>query len=267
MRDEPPFGHATDEAVSASIDGELSGFASEHGLTVAEAQDRLERWSGYEDRRRELGRARIALASDPPVLDPSTRRRLVREAGDHMPARRTRRARHAWRPLVAVAAAVLVLVGIGLSLRAAGGNHSSATSKSAAVAPKVQSGAYVGAVGDVSDPAALRMILTTRLAGLPEHANDQAQAPNGAPALPLQPAPSGPGPSNTAATAGGDAALRCASVVDHSGTAGTPDPVILLATATFQSHDAVVVGVRHGARYVVIVADQTTCAVLASQST
>ena len=47
---------------------------------------------------------------------------------------------------------------------------------------------------------------------------------------------------------------------------GMADPVVLLATAMFHGRQAVVVGVRRGARSIVFVADRATCNVLTSQS-
>jgi hypothetical protein len=275
MSDHPPFGEATDDAVSASIDGELDAFAAEHGMTVDELTRRLSEWRGFEARRRELGDARAAVATELPPLEPLVRRQLVHKAkalGRPAASARTGRQRPVWRPLVVVAAAVAVVIaaGVGLAQLGGGGSGSSASKTASGTAgPKVESGAFVGEVGDVSQPNALRTLLTSRLAGLPTHASDPtSQSASGQ--IARAPAPSGRsapgGTSTTAATGGREAALRCAPVVDPAVSGASPDPVVLLATATFHGRQAVVVGVRRGARSIVFVADRATCNVLTSQS-
>jgi hypothetical protein len=182
---------------------------------------------------------------------------------------RTGRQRSLWRPLVVVAAAVAVVIAAGVGLAQLGGGGGSSASKTASgtAGPKVESGAFVGEVGDVSQPNALRTLLTSRLAGLPTHASDPASQSASGQIAPA-PAPSGrsaPG-GTTAATGAREAALRCAPVVDPAVSGASPDPVVLLATATFHGRQAVVVGVRRGARSIVFVADRATCNVLTSQS-
>ncbi len=269
MSDTPPFGDDTDEAVSAAIDGELADFAAERDQSLTEVERRLSAWSGFDERRRELDRARAAVAVGAPSLDRATRRHLVLEAKDRLPALRERRTQRVWRPLLAVAAIVAVLFGAGFALSRLGGGSAGKASKSAAgsaAQPLIENGAFVGAVGDVSDPAALRIVLSNRLAGLPAHTNDES--PAGAAAANQQARSTSPAPTAPATpdTAGRDAALRCAALVDP-GRAGSSDRVVLLATATFQGRDVVVMGVRRGVRSIVFVADRATCAVLTSQST
>ena len=273
MSDHPPFGEATDEAVSASIDGELDAFAAEHGVTVDELTRRLSEWRGFEARRRELGDARAAVATELPPLEPLVRRQLVHKAkalGRPAASARTGRQRPLWRLLVVVAAAVAVVIAAGVRLaQLGGGSGGSSASKTASgtAGPKVESGAFVGEVGDVSQPNALRTLLTSRLAGLPTHASDPASQSASGQTAP-GPAPSGrsaPG-GTTAATGAREAALRCAPVVDPAVSGASPDPVVLLATATFRGRQGVVVGVRRGARSIVFVADRATCNVLTSQS-
>ena len=76
----PPFGDDTDEALSALLDGELGAFADDHGLTEAEARDRLEQWSEYPARLAALEHGRAAVGEPVAALDDLTRRRLVRTA-------------------------------------------------------------------------------------------------------------------------------------------------------------------------------------------
>jgi hypothetical protein len=273
VNDLPPFGDATDEAVSASIDGELDGFAAAHGVTLDEATRRLVDWNGFEARRRELGAARAAVATELLPLDAASRRHLVSRATRN--GRVERHAAHSaqsWRRIAVVAATIAVVgaAGFGIS-RLGGGDTTSSSSKSAQLAtgaPKVEPGAFVGEVGDVSEPAALRTLLTTRQAGLPVHVGDAAAAPSQQQATPSAPPSSGPSPAARSALdmqIGRDAATRCAGIVNTSSTPA-PDSVVLLATARFQGHEAVVVGVRRGARWIAFVADRATCAVLTSQS-
>lgn len=263
MTDLLPFGDETDEAVCAFVDGELDDFAVAHGITPDDVSRRLGNWSGFDDRRRELTGARAALATQPPPLAAPTRRQLVREAlatgGPVSLIERRRRRTRLLRPIAAVAACVVILGAIGYGLSRLGGGSSGSSSKSAstAVGPKVDKSAFVGDVGDVSAPAALRMVLTTRLAGLPAHAPEASGAAT-------QPSSGAATPSRLAD--GRDAVLRCASAVDAGVTGPSADTVVLLATARFQGRDAFVIGVRRGARSIVFVADRASCAVLTSQS-
>ncbi len=266
MTDLPPFGDETDEAVSASIDGELEDFATAHGLTTDEVSRRLAAWPGFEARRRELGGARGAVATQLPRLGAPTRRQLVHEAllagGSRPGAERRRRRARVWRQIAAVAAGILVVVAAGFGLSRLGGGSASSSSKSSksssAAAPhKVEQAAYVGDVGDVSDPTALRTVLTTRLAQLPAHAPEASTGSS---------ASSGPNALASPVGDGRDTALRCAAVVDPGLSGASPDTVVLLATARFQGHDVVVIGVRRGTRSIVFVADRASCAVLTSQS-
>jgi hypothetical protein len=270
VNDAMPFGDATDEAVSAAIDGELAGFATEHGMTVDEVVQRLHGWSGYEARRHELAQARAAVATESLPLTPAVTRRLVEEAraaSDPGSSRRDRTAsitgrRFPWKPIAAAAAVVALVAGVGFALSRSGGGGSSASGKAKSAgpsAPKLDSGAFAGDVGDVSDPSTLRMVLTTKRAGLPVHAPEAAS-----------PAPQSEAATQRDATGpttpgGREAALRCAAIVAPT-RPGQADTVILLATARLQGRDAVVIGVRRSERAIVFVADRRTCEVLTSQS-
>jgi len=278
VNDPDPFGTATDEAVSASIDGELAGFAAERRMSVDEVEQRLHAWSGFETRRDELEQAREAVATDLLPLTPVAQRRLVEKAAaaaSRMPdARRERRGspsrrRLPWRPMAAAAAVLALVVGIGFAVAGSGGGGGSASSKSSSLAaPKVQPGAFVGEVGDVSDAGTLRMLLTTREAGLPTHAAD-AQSPAEMSRTQSKSAPAaGQASTSTSEPAPGarESAMRCAAAVDPPRAGHPADTVVLLATARFQGRDAVVIGVRREARSIVFVADRATCAVLTSQS-
>jgi hypothetical protein len=268
MSDLPPFGDATDEAVSASIDGELDDFAAAQGIAVDEVARRLLDWGGFGARRHELAGARAAVATEAPPLDPLTRRQFVHHAKSQgLTASKPRggRSPRVWRPIIGVAAAVAVAAA-AFGLSRLGGGSSGGTSASraakAAPGPQIQKGAFVGAVGDVSEPTTLRTLLTTTSAGLPVHTAEGAAAvaPQRATGQPASPS------SALRQDDGRAAALRCATIVDPIPAGESADTVVLLATAMFHGHDAVVIGVRRGARSIVFVADRASCAVLTSQS-
>jgi hypothetical protein len=107
----------------------------------------------------------------------------------------------------------------------------------------------------------LRTLLTTPQAGRPpDAAGGAATLPQGARTQPATPS------SALQQADGRAAALRCATIVDPVHPGGSADTIVLLATATFHGHDAVVIGVHRGARSIVFVADRANCAVLTSQS-
>jgi hypothetical protein len=258
----PPFGDATDEAVSALLDDELDDFAAAHGTTVDAARRELTAWPGFDARQRELQRARRAFASEPVELDPLARRRLVSTAVDAVPAPPHARRRSPWR-LVAVAAAVVVVLGaagFGLSRLGGGGSASSNASKAATRNGATASAAYVGAVGEVANTDVLRAVISQQQAGLPVHAPGEFSTPAaGTPDARRSPAASGTTTAAEAQAARGDAS-RCAKAV-----AGR-DPVTFLATATYQGRPAVVVGVHRGTRTVAFVLERTSCAVITAES-
>lgn len=266
MSERPPFGDATDEAVSALLDDELDDFASAHGTTADDARRALDAWPGFESRRRELEHARAALAGDDVVLDAHARRRLVRTAIDAAPAGGARvsasHRRRAWRP-IAIAAAVLVVLGAaGFGLSQLGGGSSTSSKASKATDGVASSATYVGAVGEIANTETLRALVAQQQAGLPVHAQGEFSNPSPAPGTrSRQPASSAPTTTTPAqASAARADATRCARAV-----AGR-DPVTFLATATYQGRPVVVAGVHRGARTVAFVLDRGTCAVVTAAS-
>jgi hypothetical protein len=144
---------------------------------------------------------------------------------------------HALTATAVVAAAAVVAVVVFVVTRGDRGGHTRASSR-----PVAARGAFVGDVGDVTRPAALRAVLDR------PSVTAAVRTPS----------------TVDAASLHGDAAraLRCAGTLPAAGT----DRVVLLATATFQARDAVVTAVHRGARTIAFVMDRGDCSVLVSQS-
>jgi hypothetical protein len=251
----PPFGDDTDEAVSALVDGELAAFARDHDLLEAEVHSRLERWPGLADARRALGALRDAPPSvdaDRP-LDTVTRRRLVRGAMDATasapaPSRSSRNRALLWTGSAAAAAAAIVglvaIVGQGSARHDAAKTSSAASEKDAAGGGSASSARYAGDLGDVTDPASLRVALVKAAAPAAPAAGDfasRSQDQNGSPA---------PSPELT----------TCAAKT----AAGRP--VQFVATATYRGQRAAVVAVADGGRTAAYVTSLPECTVLTFQS-
>jgi len=270
--DGPPFGDATDEAVSAFLDGELAGFAATRGLDPGKAHRQLEAWTGFAARRDELAAVRRALTESTSLpLDELTRRRLVATALvataldttaldttglDRLPSAKPARTRRG--PLVAVAAVAAFLLAGTVAVVALRGGGSSSTAKgrgsaaAAEKAAKARGDTFVGSLGDVTDRAALRAALQRYGASAPgpsTGANALQSAPGAAPAT---------GASDRAE------AQRCARQLAAGRT--STGPVVLLAAATFQQRPALVVALIDHGRVVAFVLAPGTCDVLSSQS-
>lgn len=248
--DTRPFENATDEAVSALLDGELEGFAASHGLTPSEVQARLVAWSGFAERRDALAGIRSRLA-ELPALDEIARRRLVAralgEASDPEPPTMGPRdaPRHApgrawW--LAGAAAILAIVVGIGLTVARTGPTSRSASSRSAfrAVVPRGD----LGDLGDITSPSVLR----ARLTGSPPGASGAGRA-------------TGTTGASSAPSSGASAKARaCAGVLAHRRS------VVFTATGTYAGAAAIVIGIEDRGRTVVFVTRPSCSEVLASQS-
>jgi hypothetical protein len=257
MSTQPPFGDATDEAVSALLDDELEDFATAHGTTPDDAQRELVAWSGFEARRAELQRAREALRATTEPPDALDHRRLVRNAVSAGPA--ARRPHRTWRA-IAIAAAVVVVVGAaGFGISQLGGGGSS-SSKASSRAGSIAAASYVGDVGEVANPGVLRGLVSQQQAGLPTHApgDFSARATERVPA----PTPA----STTAATTSADAAAARAAATRCAHAVAGHDPVTFLAVGTYRGRAATIVGVHRGARTVAFVLERTSCAVITAAS-
>jgi hypothetical protein len=108
--------------------------------------------------------------------------------------------------------------------------------------PVTARGAAVGDVGDVTRPAALRVVLDR------PSVTAAARTPSTVDAASLD--------------VGAARALRCAATLH----ARRDEPVVLLATATYRDRAAVVAAVRRGTRTIAFVMDRRDCSVLVSQS-
>lgn len=247
----PPFADATDEALSALLDGELASFATERGLTELEARARLEAWPEFAARRDSIALARDAIAAPAPPLDELTRRQLVRDAiaaARSEPARTDRRA-PAWTWLAAAAAAVLLVVGVGTLVASRGTGSKSARSSSTANAehsaaqPSGDLG-DLGDLGDVSDPSVLRALLdrTPAPSTAPKPgtlADRSTKSPDGAP-------PSSSSTSNTAAD--------CAPKLFGD------RPVLFHGSGRYHGEPVIVFGVEDQGRTVALVVRAGDCA-------
>jgi len=250
----PPFGDDTDEAVSALLDGELAGFASAHGIAESEARARLEGWAGLEARRDELRGASGAVA-EVEDLDEHTRHRLVAAAlaahdADRPAPAPGDRASRPWRrrAAVAVAAAAVIVGGVVAAVAGLGGGESaersasSATAEGGAAAPR----GFLGDVGDVTDPAALRRLLGGKT---PVSSGDGPAAAKAPPSV------------NDAQTVEPSTAIaRCASAV--AGGA----PLLFSATATSGGEPAYVIGIARDGRTIAFVVSAADCSIVGSVS-
>lgn len=253
----PPFGDDTDEAVSALLDGELAGFAADHGIEESEARARLEAWSGLHARLEELRRASEAVA-EVPDLDEHTRRRVVSAAlaagGADAPAPdregRTPR-RRLLRAGAAVAAAVLVAVVAVALVGRDGGSRSADSARSAAGGATTAPVGFLGDVGDVTDPAALHRLL-------------------GGQATP--PAPAAPGAEGSATKTAPPAADRAttveptAAIARCASTVAGDAPVRFSATATSGGEPAYVIGITRDGRTIAFVVSAADCSIVGSVS-
>ncbi|MGZ4688083.1 MAG: hypothetical protein ACXVKA_04320 [Acidimicrobiia bacterium] len=257
----PPFGDATDEALSAVLDGELGAFAAERGRSEASVRAQLEEWPSFEARLAELERARGLVGDAPPPLDDVTRRRLVRNAldaaADSSPRVAPRSRSRSWLTVVAVAAAgLLVVAGIGAGIAAIGNRDSSSekSASSAATGATAPLRGDVGDLGDVTSPAALRALLDRRAAAAERGASTTAPA-GSPPDADRQFANGAPSAPATVSAAG------CAQQL-----AGTRD-VTFSGTGTYQGAPVTIVGITEGGRTIVFVVSSTDCTrVLASIS-
>ncbi|MCU1457095.1 MAG: hypothetical protein JWL73_1187 [Actinomycetia bacterium] len=280
----------TDEAISAHVDGELAAFAADLGLDVADVTRRLEDWPGFETRRAELEASRAAIGALPaPELDELTRQRMLTaatRAGSMPPARATGRARPRSRvatrwTAISAAAAILVVGGAFVVLRGDHGDHPRRAVDAAAAAPAPLG--YVGDLGDVTDPNALRAELARRLVPGDKSAGKTATpaTTTTTPAASEQSnraAASAPGLATGSTTTGNaddssrfgtsvapeSAASRCAASIVSADAPGRT--VLLTATGVYRGQPAAIVTIRRGGRTVTFIADLSTCAVIGGQS-
>ena len=246
---QPPFADATDEALSALLDGEFASFAIERGLTEPEARARLEAWPEFAVRRDALALARATLAAPAPPLDELARRQLVRDAiaAAHTEPADTDRRTPAWAWLAGVAAAVLLVVGVGALVSSRGtGNQSAKSNTAGGTAEHAASGARgdLGDLSDVSDPAVLRALL------------DRA---------PTAPAPTSPGSSADRAKQSERIARSGGSPTSNTTADCAPQlfgdrRVIFRASGTYHGDPVFVLGVEEHGRTVVLVVRANDCA-------
>lgn len=242
----PPFADATDEALSALLDGELATFAAERGLTEREARARLEAWPEFAARRAVLARSRDALGAPVSPLDELARRQLVRGALAAVPHERARMQRRteAWAWLGAAAATAFLVLGIGVLVSSRGTESTTpksatgGTAKSAANAPRGD----LGQLGDVSNPAVLRALLDREIAS--STLNPQADR---APSLQRGSPSSAPQASATA-------------TADCSARPFRAHPVLFHASATYHGEPAIVIGIEDRGRIVALVVRADDCA-------
>jgi hypothetical protein len=250
----PPFGDDTDEALSAFIDGELAAFADARGLTEAAARARLDAWPELGMRLEALERSRTALQAPVAPLDDLTRRRLVRNALQELPAEpHSSRRSPPWAAITAVAAAAIIAVaGIGVALSSSGGGDSSKSS----VGSDASRGASaplrgdVGDLGDVTSPEALRTLLDRRAAAAgagSDSSKEDASAPTAAPGGADDETPSF-APQSTAASV-----MACARQVagDRS--------ITFTGTGEYRGRPVTIVGLTTGARTIVFVVASADC--------
>ena len=250
----PPFGDDTDEALSALLDGELGAFAADHGLTEAEARERLEHWSGYPERLAALERGRAEVAAPVPPIDDLTRRRLIRNAlpaADGIGATSNRSGWSWLRISAAAAAALIVLAGLGAMLTSLGtGSDTNAKSSGTGSAAEVPRG-NLGSIGDVTDPAAIRALVQPGAQKKPTATTDAAAA-----------AGELSGGTANDSTSSGTFSERADAQVDPKACAAQlakARPVRFFATGTYRGQPVTVVGIESGARTIAFVVPSNDC--------
>lgn len=251
----PPFGDDTDEALSALRDGELGAFAADHGLTEAEARDRLEHWPEYPARLAALERGRGEVAAPVPPLDDLTRRRLVRNAlpaADGIAATSNRSGWSWLRISAAAAAALIVLAGLGAMLTSLGtGSDNSAKSSGAGSAAAEVPRGDLGNIGDVTDPAAIRALVRPGAQKKPTPTNGAAAAPREL-----------SGGTANDSTSSGTFSERADAQVDPKACAAQfarARPVRFFASGTYRGQPVTVVGIESGARTIAFVVPSNDC--------
>ncbi len=235
-----------DAAVSADLDGDLAGFATEAGLDEATVR-RLLTTPEARERRERIAAARAALQRPPEPLDDLARRRVLTAAaagaGSAAPGRGAAR----WPTrLAAAAAAVVLLVGGGIFLATRSGDDNAAkSSRSAATAGRIPK-------GDLGNLGALDQSKVDRLIrGL--DAGDKTQtslAPDVRPSSALDSA------DNRDATGPATTAKQVASCRSHYEASGT---VRFTAAGSFGGTPAVIVGIANGDRTIVFVVAASDC--------
>lgn len=291
----PPLPPETvDELLSAELDGELDAAAADLGLDPEQARAVV---AAQGERYALLGASREALADVAP-LDELTRRRLVSAAVGAPGRSATGTRRNPTRLLTVLggAAALLALVvGIGASLRSSGGADRTASSAGDGGAPSPAAGSTAGEVvdlGDVSEPAALRRAVSSRLApgGTDHSVAFSSEAADGAETSPAPQAArrdannAGPNPGSTtipvpsaaeqlstASPPAGDARTDAKTWVGGcpgrvSAELGVSDPALLTATAVYGGRPAGVVVHRVDQRVLAVVYALDDCTLLSSQS-
>jgi hypothetical protein len=257
----PPFGDDTDEALSTLLDGELGAFAADHGLTEAEARERLEHWPEYTARLAALERGRAEVAAPVPPLDDLTRRRLVRNAlpaADGIAAT-SNRSGWSWLRISAAAAAVLIVLA-GLGARptplGTGSDNSAKSSGVGSAAAEVPRG-DLGNIGDVTDPAAIRALVRPGAQKKPPATTSRADALR---ELNGQSATSGSTAKDS--TGSGTFSPRTDAPVDPKACAAQfarARPVRFFASGTYRGQPVTVVGIESGARTIAFVVPSNDC--------
>jgi hypothetical protein len=240
----PPDGFDVDEALTALIDGELDGFARDHGTTEAAVREQLASDPRLDERRRALLAARAAIAEPEPPLDDLTRHRLVRDAVRAAPTPASGDPRRRWSPWIAAAAvALVVVIGVGLAIAAFGNDSSTSSSSTGSSRVANPLRGNVGDLGDVTSTAALRALLNGRAEAA------KRRVPH---TVPLQ---NGSADSGAAlAPAAGATVSPAACARELSGRAPT-----FSGTATFRGVPALVLGVDKGGRTIVFVVGRSDC--------
>jgi hypothetical protein len=253
----PPFGDDTDEALSAFLDGELAAFAEDHGLTQATARAQLDAWPELEQRLELLERNRAAMQAPVAPLDDLTRRRLVRNALNELPAEAgSSKPSRPWAAITAVAAAALIAVaGIGVAISSTGGGNGS--SDRASSGERADSAGPlrgdVGDLGDVTSPEALRTLLDRRAAA--EAAGGGAENTS----------PGAPAASTTAPSDASDKAPSVPQTFSAAAVAACADqvagdrPVTFTGTGQYKGQPVTIVGITEGGRTIVFVVASTDC--------
>ena len=253
MAETPDFD--LDGAISADLDGDLDGFASDLGLDTETVYARLGADPGAPERRRALEATRASVRQPVEALDEITRARLLAratalagQAGTAAtPPRRGGIAR-----IAAVAAIALVVVGVGVV---------AITRNESTNAEKAGTSASHGAIrsGDIGDIGRIDQHKLDGLIGgsAPAHGAAATPSPQADRSSALQtgsPDSAVPGFSSAGALkATGDQVAACRRVYAGEGK------IRFTGSGAYQDRPAVVIGLANGARTIVFVVAADNC--------
>ncbi len=244
-----------DGAISADLDGDLSGFASDLGLDEPAVRAQLDADPNSPARRGALEAARAAMRQPVEALDEVSRARLLTRAA--APARRSdqavgTRGRGGIARVAGVAAIALLVVGIGVVAVTRDDTTNAQKAGSSATHGPVRSG-NIGDIGRI-DQSKLERLIGGSTSGTASPAAPHADAGQSSALASGDQGSSVPGfnPSS-ALKAAPDQVAACRKVYAAEGK------IRFTGSGAYQGRPAVVIGLANGARTIVFVLAADNC--------